>query len=340
MSFSLFTRRAAIAAVSGAVAMTAIAPVANADTTRLRFHTYFGTEIDPIIKKFQDTVKEASGGDLRVQVFHGGELVASDQLLEAASKGSIDIAHGVGSYWSGQVDLGNIEAGLPGGWTSIEEAKEFFGQEPVQQMLTEAYDEAGVVFLQKGWGHDYDLLTKEPVSSLEDLKSRKIRATSQIGKVLGELDIPTVYLPAGELYIGLSTGVIDGAIYGGPIEYQQLKLNETATHYTRLNMLMPGWTDTYLANPEKWNNLSEEHQTIMQEAIAQYAQDLNDWLAEGNKSVEEEGGVFTFATLPAEDSKKLTAAAQGVWQEEADRSERNAKLIELLVENAKAQGRL
>ena len=105
-------------------------------------------------------------------------------------------------------------------------------------------------------------------------------------------------------------------------------------------MLMPGWTDTYLANPETWNSLSDEHKQIMQEAIAQYAQDLNEWLAEGNKSVEEEGDTFTFATLPEEDSKKLTQAAQGVWQEEADRSERNAKLIELLVENAKAQGRL
>ncbi len=340
MNFSLFTRRAAIAAVSGAVALSAVSSVANADTTRLRFQTFYGTEIDPIIKKFTDTVKEKSGGDLRVQVFHGGELVASDQLLEGASKGSIDIAHGVGSYWSGQVDIGNIEAGLPGGWTSIDEAKAFFDSEPVDTILTEAYDEAGVVYLGKAYGHDYDLLTKEPVASLEDLKTRKIRATPQIAKVLGSLGISTVYLPAGELYIALSTGVIDGAIYGGPIEYEQLKLNETATHYTRLNMLMPGWTETFLANPDKWNALSDEHKTIMKDAIAQYATDINDWLAEGNKSVEEKGGVFEFAVLPEADSKQLTVAAQEVWQEEADRSERNAKLIELLVENAKAQGRL
>ena len=68
MKMSLFTRRVAIAAMSGAVAMTAMASVATADTTRLRFHTFYGTEIDPIIKKFTDAVKDASGGDLRVQV--------------------------------------------------------------------------------------------------------------------------------------------------------------------------------------------------------------------------------------------------------------------------------
>lgn len=340
MKINLFTRRVALAAMSGAVALTAMAPAAYADKTRLRFHTFYGTEIDPIIKKFRNTVKEESGGDLRVQVFHGGELVASDQLLEAASKGSIDIAHGHGGYWSGQVDIGNIEAGLPGGWTSIGEAKAFFDSEAVDGLLKAAYDEAGVVYLGKGYGHDYDLLTKEPVTSLEDLKTRKIRATSNVAKVLQHFGIPTVYLPAGELYIGMSTGVIDGAIYGGPIEYEQLKLNETATHYTRLNMLMPGWTETFLANPEKWNALSDDHKAILEKAIDQFAQDINDWLAEGNQSVVDKGDVFEFATLPEADSKELTVAAQEVWQEEAARSERNAKLIELLIENAKAQGRL
>lgn len=340
MNTNLFTRRFALAAMSGAIALTSLASAASADTTRLRFHTYYGTEIDPILKKFRDTVKEASGGDLRVTVFHGGELVASDQLLEAASKGSIDIAHGTGGYWSGQVDIGNIEAGLPGGWTSIDEAREFFSSEPVDALLAEAYEEAGVVYLGKGYGDAYDLLTKEPVANLEELKTRKIRATSAVAKVLEKFDIPTVYLPAGELYIGLSTGVIDGAIYGGPVEYEQLKLNETATHYTRLNMLMPGWTDTFLANPETWNGLSDEHKQIMKDAIAQYSLDIGEWLAEGNKAVEDKGDVFEFSALPEEDSKAITAAAQDVWQEEADRSERNAKLIELLVENAKAQGRL
>jgi TRAP-type C4-dicarboxylate transport system substrate-binding protein len=340
MTTTPITRRLAIAALSGAVALTSMATVAAADTTRLRFHTYYGTEIDPIIKKFRDTVKEASGGDLRVTVFHGGELVASDQLLEAASKGSIDIAHGTGGYWSGQVDIGNIEAGLPGGWTSIEEARDFFDTEPVDALLREAYDEAGVVYLGKGYGDAYDLLTKEPVASLEELKTRKIRATSAVAKVLEHFDIPTVYLPAGELYIGLSTGVIDGAIYGGPVEYEQLKLNEAAKYYTRLNMLMPGWTDTYLANPDKWNSLSDEHKQILQDAIAQYAQDISDWLAEGNQAVADKGDVFEFSELPAEDSKALTAAAQDVWQEEAARSARNAKLVDLMIANAKAQGRL
>lgn len=340
MTLSSFIRRASLGALSGAVALSAIAvsPAAAADKVRLRFHTFYGTEIDPIADKFKDAVKEASGGTLRIQYFRGGELVASDQFADAVSKGTIDIVHGHGGYWSGQVDIGNIEAGLPGAWTTVDEAKALFNSPEVDALLTEAYTEAGTVYLGKGYGHNYDLLTKEPVASLEDLKTRKIRATSNVAKVLDVFGIPTVYLPAQELYIGMSTGVIDGAIYGGPVEYEQLKLNETAQHYTYLNMLMPGWTETFLANPETWNKLSDEHKQILETAIAQFADDIHQWLAEGNEGVAE--GTFEYSTLPGADSAELTKAAQGVWQEEAARSDRNAAFIGLLVDNAKAQGRL
>lgn len=332
------TRRIALGAIAGAAAFASVATTATADTVRLRFHTFYGTEIDPIAKKFRDTVKEASDGTLRIQYFRGGELVASDQFADAVSKGTVDIVHGTGGYWSGQIDIGNLEAGLPGAWTSVEEAKEFFNSEPINGMLTQAYSEAGTVYLGKGYGHNYDILTKEPITSLEDLKTRKIRATSNVAKVLSAFDIPTVYLPAQELYIGMSTGVIDGAIYGGPVEYEQLKLHETAKHYTYMNMLMPGWTETFLANPATWEKLSDEHKAILNDAIAQFAEDIHQWLADGNSGVAE--GTFEYATLPEADSKALTEASQAVWAEEAARSDRNKAFVDALVANAKAKGRL
>ncbi|WP_300513543.1 TRAP transporter substrate-binding protein DctP [Aliiroseovarius sp.] len=338
MNFTTFTRRAVLGAMTSALTLGAMATAASAETVRLRFHTFYGTEIDPIADKFKDYVKEASGGSLRIQYFRGGELVASDQFADAVAKGTLDIVHGHGGYWSGQVDIGNIEAGLPGAWTSVEEAKALFGSDEMQSILTEAYAEAGTVFLGKGYGHNYDLLTKEPVTSLADLQTRKIRATSNVAKVLDYFGIPTVYLPAQELYIGMSTGVIDGAIYGGPVEYEQLKLHETATNYTFMNMLMPGWTETFLANPAKWEALSDEHKQILKDGIAMFADDIHNWLAEGNAGVAE--GTFEYATLPEADSAAITVAAQGVWTEEAARSERNKAMVQLLIDNAKAQGRL
>ncbi|SLN67425.1 TRAP transporter substrate-binding protein [Ruegeria meonggei] len=338
MNFKLISRRTVFGTMAGAVAAACLGAAASADTVRLRFHTYFGTEIDDIAKEFRDAVKDRTDGEVRIQYFRGGELVPSDQLVDAVAKGTIDMAHGVGSYWSGQVDIGNIETGLPGAWTTIEEAKEVLGRPEAQALLTEAYAEAGTVFLGKSYGSDYDLLTKEPITSLDDLKNFKIRATSNVAKVLQQFDIPTVSLPGQELYVGLSTGVIDGVIYGSAVDYHHLKLNESAKHYTRLNMLTPGWTETYLANPDTWAKLSDEQRTIVEEELANFAANVEAWLNDGNKSFPDD--IFEFSTLPAEDTKALTEAAQSVWAEEAGRSERNQKLIDLIVANAKAQGRL
>ncbi len=115
-------------------------------------------------------------------------------------------------------------------------------------IIAEAYEEKGVVLIGRGYGSDYELLTKEPVKSLEDLKKMKIRSTGQMARLLKEFDVPTVFLPAEELYVGLSTGVIDGVLYGGPLEYEQLKLNEVAKNYTSLNLLNPGWIETIIIN--------------------------------------------------------------------------------------------
>lgn len=69
----------------------------SADTVRLRFHTFYGTEVDAIARQLQERVQEASDGSLRIQFFRGGELVDSDQFVDAVARGTIDIAHGVGS---------------------------------------------------------------------------------------------------------------------------------------------------------------------------------------------------------------------------------------------------
>lgn len=157
--------------------------------------------------------------------------------------------------------------------------------------------------------------------------------------MLKKLGIPSVYLPAQELYVGLSTGVIDGVIYGGPYDYHSLKLHESATNYTTLNMLSPGWTEAYLVNQEKWGKLSEAHRGVLTRASKQMAEDMLKYLHDGDAKVLSMN-VFQMNELSTSDSARITAAAQEVWDDEAARSERNAKAVEILRANAKAKGRL
>nr|WP_298057215.1 TRAP transporter substrate-binding protein DctP [uncultured Halomonas sp.] len=326
-------------ATSIATALVA-SQLAYADTIRLRMHTFYGTEVDEIAAGLSDRVSEASDGSLRIQFFRGGELVNSDQFVDAVARGTIDIAHGVGSYWPGRVGIGTIEAGLPGAWVTADEARDVFANQGLDELIADAYEEQGVKLIGRGYGSDYGLLTSKPVSSLEDLQSMRIRATSSIATVLEKFDIPTVFLPGEELYVGLSTGVIDGAIYGGPVEYEQLKLNEVAKYYTDIQLLNPGWIETALINPATWEKMSDEQQTILTAEIDQYLEDIHSWLEEGNHRLIDEGELFVFATLPEADANRLAEASLPIWEEEAEKSERNAQAIDILINNAIEQGRL
>lgn len=314
-----------------------IAGAADARTT-LRFHTFYGTEMDEFAKKMQEAVEQGTDGEVRLQYFQGGGLVESDQFVEATARGTIDLAYGVGSYWPGQVDIANIEAGLPGAWVTADEAREVHGK--LMPLMEEAYSEAGVVLIGHGYGSNYDLLTKNPVGGIEDLKAMKIRTTGLMADLLSEFGVPTVFLPAQELYVGLSTGVIDGVLYGGPFEYQQLKFDEVAKNYTFLNLLNPGWTETILANPESWEGLTDEQREVVKAAVLQYADDIHNFLEGGNAAVIASGEGFEFASLPEEDTAAMTNAAQRMWDEEAAKSDRAAQAIEILRENAREKGRL
>ncbi len=317
------------AAVAGAAA-TAVAP-AFADekqTIRLRLQSYWGKEADLQFDEFTNNVKVATEGQIRIKRYPGGAIVPDAEMLSAVSKGTLDMCHSYAGYWPGKVDTALVEAGMPGAWSDYDQATYLFNN-GLSDAVSEAYAEMNVKYLGVIMGGPFDLLTKTPVKSLEDLKNMKIRATPNVAKILQQFGIPTVFLPGSELYVGLSTGAIDGVIYGGPNEYVGMKLYEVAKHYTSLNMINPGYTDCLLMNMDKWNSLDAAQQKIMELAASAHANSMHAFMMSGTFNPDYRTK-FEFAALPEAESKKLRDAAKGLWDEEAKKSARVKKTIDLL----------
>jgi TRAP-type C4-dicarboxylate transport system substrate-binding protein len=310
---------------------------ANAATT-LRMQTYWGKEANDIFDAFTDDVKISSNEELRVRRYTGSSLVPDAEMFQAVSKGTIDMCQGYAGYWPGQLDIASIEAGLPAAWTNYDEAMYIMDTKGLSDLIRESYAEHNVHYLGPIMGGPFDLLTKEPVNSLEDLKQMKIRATPSISKILQQFEIPTVFLPGSELYVGLSTGTIDGVIYAGTNEYLSMKLYEAAKHYTSLNMVSPGYTDEILVNMDKWKSLTDEQRKCIELAFAKHATKMHTWMVSGSIDASATGH-FVMSALPPEDSARLRKAAEVIWEEEAAKSERNKKAIDILKAAAKATGR-
>lgn len=323
-----FVKSTIAATAVASVSAPAVALASEKKTVRLRMQTYWGKEANAIFDNFTDNVKIASEKTLRIRRYPGGALVPDAEMFSAVSKGTLDMCEGYGGYWPGKLDIATLEAGIIGAWVSAEEAQ-YALRKGLLAAAREAYAEHNIYYLGAVLGGGFDLLTKKPVKSLDDLKSMKIRATPSVAKVLQHFDIPTVFMPSSELYIGLSTGAIDGAIYGSPIEYTGMKLYEVAKHYTSLNMLMPGFNDCVLINMDKWKSLSAAQQKIIELAFAEHATNLHSWLVEGFFE-EEYTSHFEFSKLSDNDATRLREAATVLWEDEAKKSKRNKQIVELL----------
>lgn len=323
-----FVKSAAIGATASALTLPTLAAAQDEKTTRLRMQILWGKEAKHLFDAYEDNVKVASNKSLRVKMFESGSIVPDAEMLSAVSSGTIDMCQGFGGYWPGKVDIGVIESGIAAAWTNYDEAYYLFNN-GLAKLIEEAYAEQNVKYLGTMFGGHYDLVSKTPVKSIEDLKKMKIRATPSVAKILQQFDIPTVFMPSSELYVGLSTGAIDGCIYGGPIEYVGMKLYEVAKHYTTLGLINPGFTECILVNQDTWNKLNPENQKILEMATNQHTSKMHGWLVEGMYNPEY-SQYFEFNTLPDEDINQLRKAAAVLWEEEAAKSPRNKQAIDLI----------
>ncbi|MDJ0884916.1 MAG: twin-arginine translocation signal domain-containing protein, partial [Desulfobacterales bacterium] len=67
-------------------------------------------------ERFAKRVEEATGGQLKIQVFAGGELVPPLGVFDAVSDGTVECGSGASYYWAGKVPAAQWFAAVPFGF--------------------------------------------------------------------------------------------------------------------------------------------------------------------------------------------------------------------------------
>jgi TRAP-type C4-dicarboxylate transport system substrate-binding protein len=286
---------------------------------------------------FVEKVRTATGGRINIEMFPSGSLVPTQEMAQAVGEGTLDMAFTYGGYHSGLIDVGNIESGLPMAWGNADEVFNFHFVYGFQDIAREAYDEIGVYWMTPVFEEPFLLISKKPVTSIEEMKNIKIRCTAPNAAILSQFGISTIYLPSEEFYTSMATGVIDAIIYGGEDAYAGLKLYEQAKYITDPKILRP-MTSAIIINKKKWNSLPKD----LQEALFITTREhyIVHWYKFRIDANREAAKYFEHKMFKEEDVKKLTTAAQKVWDKEAAKSPRCKKAIDLLKQLAKDTGRL
>jgi len=212
------TRRAAMQGTAGAAAAL-MAPAiwrpagAQGITCRIATSEAIGSPISDTFEAWAATLREQSDGAIDAQHFPASQLGSYSDLIEGNRLGTIEITTGGPDTEESIAPEIAATGGAPGFIYRDEAHVDAVLQGPIGASVSEiARVKTGVEFVAFGEVGFRHLLTKQPVTNLEELAGTKIRVPElrvwiDFWQLLGANPTP---LPYAEQYNALSTGVIEG----------------------------------------------------------------------------------------------------------------------------------
>lgn len=212
------TRRAMMQGTAGAAAILATPAVwsparAQGVTCRIATSEAVGSPISETFEAWAATLREQSDGAIDAQHFPASQLGSYSDLIEGNRLGTIEITTGGPDTEEAIAPEIAATGGAPGFIYRDEAHVDAVLQGPIGAGVSEiAREKTGVEFVAFGEVGFRHLLTKEPVTNLEELAGTKIRVPElrvwiDFWQLLGANPTP---LPYAEQYNSLSTGVIEG----------------------------------------------------------------------------------------------------------------------------------
>jgi len=222
-------------------------------------------------KGFVNRVEAMSGGRIKFKLSGSGSIVPNAEILTATGQGILDVAMTGNFYHSGKLPVAALEYGVPGQYRNLYDQFLLMSfHEPeipgFLEILRDAYAEHNVYFVNGGADGELALLLNKKVESLADLQKVKLRVGGAFGKVLGKAGASVTYMPGGELYTAMATGVIDGVCYGGIRTASNLGLNEVSKYLLQPDLFGGHMITDWLVNMEVWNSLPDDLKAVFDAA--------------------------------------------------------------------------
>lgn len=209
-------------------------------------------------------LKEKTKGKAEIKVFSNAQLGDETESIQGTKLGTVDIAVTANEVLVDAVP-GMSVFSLPYLFKDAEHMERVAQSQAVLDDVNRILAQKGYQLLGLFFAGTRNLMTKEPIQSIDDMKGRKLRTlTNKIHidafKAFGANPTP---MPYTELYGALETGVVDGA-EAANTNYLSRKFYEVAP-----NWAMIGWTEMMapvIMGKARFEALPKDVQTALLEA--------------------------------------------------------------------------
>lgn len=277
------------------------------------------------MEEFGEKLKERTDGKYEVEISPNELLGAQRETIELVQSGTIAMSI-VGGSLMENFNEDFVVFNLPYVFDSKEHQKSVINNEDIVGDLYHSVEDQGMIVLGAFHGGVRNVYnSKSPIETPEDLAGMKIRVMEsdtnvQMMEKMGGVGTP---MGQGEVYTAIQSGVLDGA-ENNELVYNDLKHVEVAPYYSYTQHVM--LPDYLLINADLFKGMSEEHQAIFREELAN-AIDLEYDLFEedvdqAKKAAEEAGAqfnevdvkVFQDAVRPLIEEKLTSEKAKEIYE--------------------------
>jgi len=306
MSFSF---RSLLFAACAALAVTPAAGARDFRSAEVHPADYPTTKA---VEYMGQLLKERSGGKLGVKVFPNGALGNERDTIEQLKIGGLDMMR-INVAPLNNVVPETIVPALPFLFRS-EDHMHATLDGPVGEKILKAMESQGMVGLAFYDSGARSLYTTKPVKTLADIQGMKVRVQQSdlfvaMVEALGASATP---MPYGEVYTGLTTGLIDAAENNLP-SYESSRHFEVAKHYTLTEHSMA--PEVLVFSKVLWDRMDEEDQALIRQAAKDsvpHMRKLWDEREAKSRQIVEAGGA-QIAQL--EDRQAWADAVQPVYEQ-------------------------
>jgi len=238
MTDRIWTRRSVVTTLAAAVAGAPFLPRGRSRGTGdvvLRFtsHVPQSHGFVPVFTRFYQRVEEETQGRLRIEPTWNGLLHGPLDGFKACITGLTDYTHGYITYQPGSFHLMH-GLQLPFAFPNSPVAS-LVAEELYPRFFKSEYEAMGVYLATCDSTSPYQVISREPVLTLEDLRGLKIRATGGIlAEIYRDLGAVPVVMAAAEVYPAFQRGIIDAVSLGVP-DIASYRLQEIGKFLTRVN---------------------------------------------------------------------------------------------------------
>jgi len=286
MKRSTFVRLAASAAVAMSLPMAASAQqvinltVASSHPTTIPWVGFIPQVFMPEVDK-----RLAAGGKYKIQwkEAFGGQLYKANATLTSVEQGITDLGWVFSYLEPAKMPISQLSVHTPfvtsdtrivlGAMNELIEKNPAFKNE---------WDKYNLVFLGATGSDTYDIFTKFPVKSIDDLRGKKISAPGILGQWLRGVGATPVDGALTTFYTDIQTGVSDGVV-SLATGILPTKIYEVAPYITKVNMGVV-FSGGLAINKDTWNKLPPEVQVAMREAGAEYSRRHGEDLVQRHES--------------------------------------------------------